>query len=146
LLEIFKMNRVLALDIGSKRIGVAISDALNMTAQGLETLKRESDELVFDRIRALVNEYNISKIVVGIPFNMNGSKGAGAISVEGFIEEMKKKVPAEVETIDERLTTVQGERALLEGGVSRRKRKMSIDRIAAQLILQSYLEMKCTKK
>jgi putative Holliday junction resolvase len=140
------MKRILALDIGQKRIGVAISDALNMTAQGLETLRRESDESAFNKIRALADEHNISKIVVGIPLNMNGSKGPSAILVEGFIEKMKKRVPVEVETVDERLTTVQGERALLEGDVSRRKRKMSIDRIAAQLILQSYLEIKCIKK
>lgn len=140
------MPRILALDIGSKRIGVAVSDALNMTAQGLETLKRESNEIVFGKIRGLIKEYKVSKIAVGIPFNMDGSKGASAISVEDFIKDMKKEVPVEVETVDERLTTAQGERILLEGDVSRRKRKISIDKIAAQLILQSYLDLKCIKK
>lgn len=134
------MSRILALDVGEKRIGVAVSDALNITAQGLETLVRRDSGPVMERIGALVRQYKVSKILVGIPFNMNGTKGSSAASVEEFITLLKKEIPLEIETVDERLTTAQGERVLLEADVSRKKRKASIDKIAAQLILQAYLD------
>ncbi|MFH1853751.1 MAG: Holliday junction resolvase RuvX [Candidatus Omnitrophota bacterium] len=140
------MTRILALDIGQKRIGIAVSDALNITAQGIETLKRQDIETVLKRIGSLVKEYDVSKIVVGIPFNMDGSKGRSAALVEEFIAELKQGVSAEIATVDERLTTLEGERMLLEADVSRKKRKASIDKIAAQLILQIYLDSKCIKK
>lgn len=134
------MSRILALDVGERRIGVAVSDALNMTAQGLQTLSRKDDETTLARIKALVKEYNVSRIAVGIPFNMDGSKGASAAYVESFIKGLKKEIALEVATVDERLTTAQGERILLDADVSRKKRKASIDKIAAQLILQTYLD------
>lgn len=134
------MPRVLALDVGEKRIGVAVSDALNITAQGLETIERKDTEGVLNRIGSLVKEYDIAKIIIGMPFNMDGREGFSAKLTREFISLLKKEIPISVETIDERLTTAQGERMLLEADVSRKKRKRSIDRIAAQLILQLYLD------
>jgi len=135
------VSRILALDVGEKRIGIAVSDALNMSAQGIETLVRQDAGSTLDRIKALVKEYDVAKIVVGLPFNMNGTKGASAAAVEDFIETLKNRLSVEITTVDERLTTAQGERLLLEADVSRKKRKACIDKIAAQLILQTYLEL-----
>lgn len=135
-----KVSRILALDVGEKRIGIAVSDALNITAQGVGVIKFEDLEAVFVRIKSLVKEYEVSKIIVGVPFNMDGSKGKSAASAEDFIEKIGKELGLEVEAVDERLTTAQGERILLEADISRKKRKASIDKIAAQLILQTYLD------
>ena len=131
------MVRILGLDVGERRIGVALSDALGITAQGLETIEREN---ALVEISDLIKEHDIKKIIVGMPFNMNGSKGERARLTDDFIALLRCKVGIEVTTVDERLTTVQGERILLEADLSRKKRKRSIDRIAAQLILQTYLD------
>lgn len=137
--------RILALDIGEKRIGVAVSDELNLTAQGLETIKRGDSASTFKKIKKLTEEYSVGKIIVGMPFNMNGTKGKSASLVEEFVKLLEREIPVSVETIDERLTTAQGERMLLEADVSRKKRRLSIDKIAAQLILQSYLDLYAQK-
>lgn len=134
------MPRILALDVGQKRIGVAVSDALNLIAQGVETIRRTDPSTTLNRIKSLVDEYDVSKIIVGLPLNMNGSKGSGAKLAEEFTSLLKKETGVLVETVDERLTTAQGERVLLDADVSRKKRRISIDKIAAQLILQTYLE------
>lgn len=139
------MGRILALDVGEKRIGVAVSDALNTIAQGIETIKRIDTKSVVEKIKGLIKEYGLSKIVVGIPLNMNGTKGTSARSVEGFIRLIQAEIDLSIETVDERLTTAQGERILLEADISRKKRKRSIDKIAAQLILQSYLDLHAQK-
>lgn len=133
-------SRILALDLGEKRIGVAVSDALNITAQGVMVINHSSQKGTLDSIKGLVKEYDVGKIIVGIPINMDGSKGARAKSSEEFVSLLSREVPISVETVDERLTTAQGERVLLEADVSRRKRKRSIDKIAAQLMLQTYLD------
>jgi len=134
------MGRVIALDVGEKRIGVAVSDALNMTAQGLETIRRDDRDSALNRIKDLVRELSVSTIIVGIPYNMNGTKGPSAKMTEEFAELLKKEIPVTIEMVDERLTTAQGQRVLLEADVSRKKRKGVIDKIAAQLILQVYLD------
>ena len=139
------MGRILALDVGEKRIGVAVSDALNTIANGIETIKRVDTKSVIEKIKDLIEEYELSKIIVGMPFNMNGTKGASARSVEEFIRLIRAEIDLSIETVDERLTTAQGERMLLEADVSRKKRKLSIDKIAAQLILQSYLDLHAQK-
>jgi len=139
------MGRILALDVGEKRIGVAVSDALNTIAQGIETIKRIDTKSVVEKIKGLIKEYGLSKIVVGIPLNMNGTKGTSARSVEGFIRLIQAEIDLSIETVDERLTTAQGERILLEADISRKKRKRSIDKIAAQLILQLYLDLHAQK-
>jgi len=136
------MRRVLALDVGEKRIGVAVSDALNITAQGLETIRRDNRDSALNRIKDLVKDFSVSKIIVGIPYNMNGTKGPSAKMTEDFAGLLKKEIPVAIEMVDERLTTAQGERVLLEADVSRKKRKHAIDKIAAQLILQTYLDQK----
>ena len=134
------MSRILALDVGEKRIGVAVSDALNITAQGVETIKRRSTKDVVSRIKSLLEEFNVTKIIVGSPFNLNGTRGTSIKLVEEFVSILREKIPVDIERVDERLTTVQAERVLLEADVSRKKRKLSIDKIAAQLILQTYLD------
>lgn len=134
------MPRILALDVGEKRIGVAVSDALNITAQGVTTIKRASAIDTVAEIRALMEQYGSSKIIIGMPFNMDGTKGRSAEMVEEFASFLKLKLPAEIEMIDERLTSSQGERILLDADISRKKRKSAIDKIAAQLILQAYLD------
>jgi len=139
------MGRVLALDAGEKRVGVAITDPLNITAQGLEVLERNNEKAFLDRLKSLIKEYSVSKIVIGMPLNMNGTKGSSAKLVEDFVELLKKDIPVDIETLDERLTTKQGERILLEADVSRKKRKLSIDKISAQLILQTYLDLYAQK-
>ena len=131
------MRRILGLDVGERRIGVALSDALGITAQGLETIERKN---ALVEISDLIKEYDVKKIIVGMPFNMNGSKGESARLTDDFIALLRGKVGIEVTTVDERLTTAQGERILLEADLSRKKRKRSIDKIAAQLILQTYLD------
>jgi len=134
------MPRILALDVGEKRIGVAVSDELNITAQAVTTIKRTSEVDTVAEIRALIERYGASKIIIGMPFNMDGTKGRSAEMVEGLSSFLKLKLPVEIEMIDERLTSSQGERVLLDADISRKKRKSAIDKIAAQLILQSYLE------
>ena len=134
------MPRILALDVGEKRIGVAVSDELNITAQAVTTIKRTSEVDTVAEIRALIERYGASKIIIGMPFNMDGTKGRSAEMVEGFASFLKLKLPVEIEMIDERLTSSQGERILLDADISRKKRKSVIDKIAAQLILQAYLE------
>lgn len=131
------MARILGLDVGGRRIGVALSDALGITAQGLETIEREN---ALVEIKDLIKEHDIKTIIVGMPFNMNGSKGESARLTDDFIALLRREMGIEVATVDERLTTAQGERILLEADLSRKKRKRSIDRIAAQLILQTYLD------
>ena len=131
--------RILGLDIGSKRIGVAISDPLGITAQGVMTLRRETAEADFEHLKSIILEREVSEIIVGLPLNMNGSHGPQAKEASLFAEELKKKVGLPVKLWDERMSTLQVERIMIEGGVSRAKRKKKIDNLAAQVILQSYL-------
>ena len=102
------MGRILALDVGEKRIGVAITDALNIIAQGLEVIKQKNPDETLSRIMDIVKKNNVSKVIVGMPFNMDGSKGSAAQNIQGFVEFLKKNLTIDVETIDERLTTAQG--------------------------------------
>ncbi len=134
------MQRVLGLDIGDRRIGVSISDALGITAQGLDTIERSEPEKDVERIGEIIKKWEIKKIVVGLPKNMNGTLGPQAEKVKAFIENLQQKVAIEVVFWDERLTTVAAERTLLLGNVSRKKRKGVIDKVAANMILQSYLD------
>ncbi len=135
------MHRILALDIGEKRIGIALSDALNITAQGIGVIEQTSDiKTTLDQIEALVKKHDVSKIIVGMPFNMNGTKGPSAKKIEAFSDALKKALGVQIEFIDERLSSKQGEKLLIEANVSRKKRKLSIDKIASQLILQTYLD------
>lgn len=136
-------KRIMGLDYGSKTIGVAVSDLLGMTAQGVETINinEQIKDFRIKRIKELVNEYNIGKIVVGLPKNMDNSIGFRGEATLYFVEVLKKKIKSvEVILQDERLTTMGAERVLLEANVSRKKRKDVIDKMAAVLILQTYLD------
>lgn len=132
--------RVMGIDYGDRNIGVAVSDAFRWTAQGLTTVEKRRDGGELDRIAELAKEHEVSEIVVGLPKNMNGSVGPrGEICIE-FAEQIRQKLEIPVHLWDERLTTVAAERTLLEADVSRKKRKQVIDKMAATLILQNYLD------
>ena len=132
--------RIMALDVGSKRIGVALSDPLKITAQGLQTFQRTVLEEDIKGLWQLIDEHEVSQLVVGLPKNMDGSIGFKAEEVQQFIADLTAERKIEVIWIDERLTTVSAERVLLEADVSRAKRKKVIDKMAAVVILQSYLD------
>ncbi|HHV62879.1 MAG TPA: Holliday junction resolvase RuvX [Firmicutes bacterium] len=132
--------RMLGLDVGSKTIGVALSDPMGVTAQAFTVIRRTTPEKDLDAIGNIVRTYEVGRIVVGLPLNMNGSIGAAARAVEEFCRALRDRVGVPVVTWDERLSTVMAERAMLEGDISRRKRKRAIDRAAAALILQGYLD------
>lgn len=129
------------MDVGDRRIGMAVSDQMGWTAQGIDTLERKSEKEDLDRIRDIIKYYSPEKIVIGLPKNMDGTIGAQGEKVKEFGELIKSKVfSGEIIYWDERLTTVYANRVLLEGDMSRRKRKKKIDKIAAVFILQSYLD------
>lgn len=130
--------RIMGLDLGSKTIGVAVSDALLWTAQGLKTIQRSNKEL--EMLREIIGEYEVQEIVVGYPKNMNGTLGPRCVLSEEFAEVLRRKFALPVHLWDERLSTVAAERSLLEGDVSRAKRKRVIDKMAAVFILQGYLD------
>lgn len=130
----------MGLDIGTRTIGMAISDELGITAQGLKTLRRKSMEDDFKEIGAIICQFEIEKIIVGLPQNMDGTLGRQAEKVLKWIEALKDKIGIPVATWDERLSTVGASKVLLEADLSRRKRKKVIDKVAAVLILQGYLD------
>lgn len=133
-------QRILGLDFGERRIGVALSDPLGVTAQPLTTLERTSWKSDLGRIRELVREHRVGRIVVGMPLGMDGGRNDRVRSTEEFIVRLRGATEMPVDSWDERLTTVQAERAMLEGDVSRARRRRAIDRLAAVIILQSYLD------
>ena len=135
--------RIIGLDVGSKTIGVAVSDPLGFTAQGLEIIpiNEAKGEFGFDRLADLVKDYKVEKFVVGLPKNMNNTSGPRVEASQDYGKKIKELFDLPVEYQDERLTTVQAERMLVEqADVSRGKRKKVIDKLAAQLILQNYLD------
>ena len=138
-------SHVLALDVGDKRIGIAISDALGITAQGITTVRRESIKKDTDAILSLIRENSCRRVVVGLPINLNGSDSIQTEKVRGFAEKLKNKLRsnglAEVEVVyhDERFTTKIAEAVLIEADMRREKRREIIDRQSAVVILQSYL-------
>ncbi len=134
------MSRTLALDVGDRRIGVAVSDALGIIAQGLTTLHRTAlkDDLV--TLSALVAEHDIDRIVVGWPLGLDGRDTPQTRKVGRFVEALERRLRLPVERWDERMTTVIAERALIEGRVRRADRKQLVDKVAATLILQSWLD------
>ncbi len=134
--------RVLGLDVGEARIGVAVSDSLGLTAQQLTVIPRKGLAADLAALRTLIDAQGVGTVVVGLPLTMRGERGIQAQRIASFGDALKRQVPVTVTFLDERLTTVQGERALLETGASRRKRKQVIDQVAAQLILQQFLDAK----
>ena len=135
------MKRYLGLDIGDRTIGIAVSDPLGLTAQGVETIRRKNLEKDLARLGELMEQYETRSLVSGYPKNMNGTEGDRCEVVKAFLEKVKKQYPdVEIALWDERLSTVATTRALLEGDVSRKKRKKVIDKMAAVFILQGYLD------
>lgn len=135
--------RILGLDYGSKTVGVAVSDPLYVTAQGIETITRNEENKLrktLARIEELCKEYEVDKIVLGYPKNMNNTVGDRAVKSEEFKEMLERRTGLLVILWDERLTTMEAERVLIESGVRRENRKQVIDKIAAVFILQSYLD------
>lgn len=132
--------RIMGLDVGDRTIGVAISDPLGLTAQGVEVIKRRRPEDDLRRLRELVGEYEVGEIVVGLPRNMDGSHGPRVFTTREFIEYVQPHLAVPVHEWDERLTTAAAQRLLIEADISRRGRKKVIDKMAAQLILQGFLE------
>ncbi len=132
--------RILGLDVGEKRIGLALSDPMGFTAGPLGVLERKDVETTANAVKRLVEKHQAQAIVVGLPLTLRGSKGPQAQRVHSFVLELRKRLLVPIIMEDERLTTVQGERALREAGASRKQRKAAIDQVAAQLILQAYLD------
>jgi putative Holliday junction resolvase len=132
--------RVLGLDVGERRVGVAISDALGLTAQPLAVLERLGTERDAEAIRAVVERHQVEEVVVGLPLTMRGEQGIQAKKVLAFAQLLRGHLSVPVQFVDERLTTVQSERTLREMETPRRKRRQIIDRVAAQLILQHFLD------
>ena len=135
--------RIMGLDVGSKTVGVAISDPLGFTAQGLEIIQidEEKEQFGFERLTELVEQYKVDKFGLGLPKNMNKTSGPRVEASKAYGEKVAQLFQIPVEYQDERLTTVAAERMLIEqADVSRSKRKKVIDKLAAQLILQNYLD------
>ncbi len=132
--------RIIALDVGQKTIGVAVSDPLGYTAQGIDTILRKNIDEDIRQIKDLISKYEISEIVVGFPKNMDGTIGRKAEEINEFIKILREAIELNIRKWDERLTTAAGEKILLQADMSRKKRKKVIDKVAACLILQSYLD------
>ena len=136
------MVRVLAVDPGSKRIGLALSDPTGTIAQPLVTIPAEPRETLPTRLATLARENEATRIVVGLPRRLDGSHGPEAVAARELAAELRRAARLPVELVDERLTTVAAERSLLEGGMHRQKRRANIDRVAAALLLQTHLDRK----
>jgi putative Holliday junction resolvase len=132
--------RILAIDHGSKRIGIAVSDELKMIAQPLEFILAAPFPAFLARLNELINEKEVELIIIGMPRNMDGSYGPAAQKVEEFVEALKDLVSVPVKLWDERLTSAQANRVLIQGNVRRDKRKEKVDAMAAAILLQSYLD------
>jgi putative holliday junction resolvase len=131
---------VLGLDVGSRRIGVAVSDPLGITAQGLETLQRQNKRRDFAALEQVIREYAVREIVVGLPLRMSGAEGTQSDKMQLFAEELRKRFRLPVHLWDERLTSAEANRLLRETDLSIGKRAQAVDRMAAVLILQSFME------
>ncbi|AGB41957.1 RNAse H-fold protein YqgF [Halobacteroides halobius DSM 5150] len=132
--------RIMGLDVGDKRTGVAVSDPLGWTAQGKTIVEEESSQEKLDYIASLIDKYNVEKVVVGLPKNMNGTIGPRAQKVLSFVDKLKETIDLPVITWDERLSTKAAEKTLIDADLSRKKRKKVIDKMAAVVILQNYLD------
>ncbi len=131
---------MLGLDVGSKRIGIAVSDLLGITAQGLETLQRQNKRLDFEKLGKVIQVYEIREIVVGYPLRMSGDEGVQAVKMQRFAEELRERFQLPVHLWDERLTSAEANRVLRETDMSIRRRGQVVDQMAAVLILQSWME------
>ncbi len=133
-------SRILALDFGSKTIGLAVTDELGLTAQGLPTLRRTNKRNDLDHLRRVIKQYGVGEMVMGLPLRLSGDTGIQSDKVEVFAEELRKKFKLPVHLFDERLTSVEANRVLRESEMSIRRRAEVVDQLAAVLILQAFLE------
>ena len=138
--------RILAIDHGSKRIGIAISDELKMIAQPLENIPAEPFAEFLTRLKELLHDKQVDLILVGMPRNMDGSYGPAALKVQAFVAALRGALTVPIETRDERLTSAQANRVLIQGGVRRDKRKEKVDPMAAAILLQDYLDARQAKR
>lgn len=134
------MLRMMGLDVGTKTIGVAVSDALGLTAQGVEVIRRTSNVQDFARLQQLADTYEVSRFIVGLPKNMDGTLGERALATQAFGKKLEERLMIPVLFWDERLTTVAAQKTLIAADVSRKKRKSVVDKMAAMLILQNYMD------
>ncbi len=134
--------RIMCLDIGEKRIGVAVSDPLGITAQGLDVIHRKGIKKDLLQIRRFIDNYQAEELILGLPLNMDGTKGEKAEEILRLQSFLAERLPVPVKTWDERLTTVAAQRVLLDGNVTRSGRKKVIDKLAAVFILENYLNYK----
>jgi putative holliday junction resolvase len=134
------VRRVLGLDVGSKRIGIAVSDPLGITAQGLETLQRQNKRLDFEKLEKLARDYSVAEVVVGFPLRMSGAEGIQAEKMHRFADELRERLQIPVHLWDERLTSAEANRLLRETEMSIQRRAQVVDQMAAVLILQSWME------
>jgi len=134
-----KHGRILALDVGTRRIGVAVSDALGITAQGLTTIQRKNKKTDLAALRAVLEQYEVAEVVVGFPLRMSGEEGAMSEKMTAFAEQLRKQFGLPVHLWDERLTSAEANRVLRTTDMSIEKRAGAVDRMAAVLILQSFL-------
>ena len=137
-------RRVLGLDVGARRIGIAISDPLGITAQGLDTLHRKNKKYDFSCLHRLIRDYEVVEIVVGLPLRMSGAEGAQAEKIQAFADDLRKHFKLPVHLWDERLTSAEANRLLRETDLSIEKRGQAVDRMAAILILQGWMESRKT--
>jgi putative Holliday junction resolvase len=136
--------RILALDHGTKRVGIALSDELKVIAQPLEFVAAEPFADLLARLKELIHDKQVELILVGLPRNMNGSYGPAALKVQSFVATLRGALTVPIQTWDERLTSAQANRLLIEGNVRRDKRKQKVDQTAAAILLQSYLDSRAT--
>lgn len=132
--------RILALDHGTKRVGVAVSDEMHIIAQPLEYIPPEPFAAFLSRLRQIIGEKEVGLVLVGLPRNMDGSYGPAALKVQAFVAALKDAVTIPIKLWDERLTSTQAQRFLIQGGVRRDQRKEKVDKTAAAILLQSYLD------
>ena len=139
-------KRIIGLDYGEARTGVAVSDLLGITAQGVTSIKHKSDKELLLSLDDIVNEYSPKLIVIGLPINMNGTKGERVLKTNRFIKKLTERYGIDIETIDERLTTVSSHRTMTTLGVGKDKKKNIVDMMSAVFILQTYLDREKNKK
>ena len=135
-------KRVMGLDVGDVRIGVAVSDLLMLTAQGIESYTRKNEDETIAHLKKLATDYNVYKVVCGLPINMNGTMGEQAQKTQDFAAKLKESLGCEIVFMDERLTTASATRTLIEADVSRKNRKKYVDKLSAVYILQAFIDSK----
>ena len=132
--------RILGLDVGSKTIGVAVSDPLGITAQGLETIRRQNKRMDFERLEKVIQKYEVAEIVIGYPLRLSGAEGTQAEKMQSFARTIQERFHLPVHLWDERLTSAQASRVLRDSEMSIKRRSEVVDRLAAVLILQSWMD------